>query len=125
MFSNDLLQRCVGANTQNNNESYNAYIWQIAPKHILSGRKIVEISTYCAACSFNEGFQPILKISVSIGVKAKNLVQAYDEAHILKADKMSNEASKEQRMAGINARLEENEDYEKTEEIIYGSGIAD
>ena len=52
-------------------------------------------------------------------------MQAYDEAHILKADKMSNEASKEQRMAGINARLEENEDYEKTEEIIYGSGIAD
>ena len=52
----DLLQRCVGASNQNNNESYNACIWQIAPKHIFSGRNIVEIAAHRAACSFNVGF---------------------------------------------------------------------
>ena len=64
-------------------------------------------------------------MGVSIGVEAKNFVQAHDEARILKADKMSNEASKEQRVARRNARLEENEVYKETEGIIYGAGIAD
>ena len=45
-------------------------------------------------------------------------MQAHDEARILKADKMSNEASEEQRVARRNARLEENEAYEEAEAII-------
>ena len=64
-------------------------------------------------------------MSVSIGVEAKNFVHAHDEARVLKADKMSGEASKEQRVARRNARFEENEAYEETEGIIYGAGIAD
>ena len=56
---------------------------------------------------------------------AKNFVQAHDVARILKADKMSHEASKEQRVARRNARLEENEACEETEGIIYWADIAD
>ena len=62
---------------------------------------------------------------VLIGVEAKNIVQAHDKACILKADKMSNEASKEQTVVRRNARLEKNEAYEETEGIIYGADNAD
>ncbi|KOC71362.1 hypothetical protein WH47_05244 [Habropoda laboriosa] len=55
-----LLKRCVGGHTQNNNESYNAVIWQMAPKHINSGAKIVNIAAYLTACFFNQGNKTIL-----------------------------------------------------------------
>ena len=64
-------------------------------------------------------------MGVATGVVAKNFVQAHDEVRILKADKISNEVSEEQRVARRNARLEKNEAYEETEGIIYRAGIAD
>ena len=37
LSSDNLLQRCIGGFTQNNNESLNALIWSFAPKRIFSG----------------------------------------------------------------------------------------
>lgn len=45
----DLLTRCLGGHTQNANESYNSTIWRLAPKHLNSGIKIVEIAAFTAA----------------------------------------------------------------------------
>lgn len=42
----DLLNRCLGGNTQNNNESLNALIWTIAPKHFFHGKKTIEIASW-------------------------------------------------------------------------------
>ncbi|KOC59898.1 hypothetical protein WH47_10539 [Habropoda laboriosa] len=54
---------------QNNNESFNSCVWHLAPKHIICGKKIFKIATYCAACIFNEGFALIVKIMDVMGVK--------------------------------------------------------
>ena len=67
--SDELLTRCLGSETQNNNESLNSLIWTFAPKHIHSGAQIIEIATFIAVCIFNEGFIPILKMMTLMGIK--------------------------------------------------------
>nr|XP_046489071.1 uncharacterized protein LOC124222295 [Neodiprion pinetum] len=37
LASDDLLKRCLGGNTQNNNESFNHCVWNFAPKHTFTG----------------------------------------------------------------------------------------
>ncbi|GIX84604.1 uncharacterized protein CDAR_235001 [Caerostris darwini] len=64
----DLLERYLGSNTQNNDESFNSCVWQLAPKHEFAGKKIVDVATYCAVCTFNEGFTAILKV---MNIKAR------------------------------------------------------
>jgi len=64
----DLLQRCLGGHTQNANESFNATVWRLAPKHLNSGLKIVEILAYIAAGVFNEGYSSILKIMNALDI---------------------------------------------------------
>ncbi|XP_035210537.1 uncharacterized protein LOC118184907 [Stegodyphus dumicola] len=51
----DLLKRCLGAHTQNPNESLNSLIWQICPKTSGSGRIISEIAVHEAVTLFNDG----------------------------------------------------------------------
>lgn len=51
----DLLERCVGGFTQNNNESFNALVWQIALKSNSSSAVIVKIALYISTIIFNEG----------------------------------------------------------------------
>ncbi|XP_018317259.1 uncharacterized protein [Mycetomoellerius zeteki] len=46
----ELLTRCLGAYTQNNNESFNNLIWKIAPKVLHSGVFIVKIAACLAVC---------------------------------------------------------------------------
>ncbi|KAJ8936817.1 hypothetical protein NQ318_015284 [Aromia moschata] len=62
LTKDDLLQRCLGGRTQNANESYNSTIWRLAPKHLNSGLKIIEIAAYVSASIFNEGHSTVLRI---------------------------------------------------------------
>lgn len=39
LSSRELLERCLGGNTQNNNESFNSTVWRLAPKHLHCGSK--------------------------------------------------------------------------------------
>lgn len=127
LIEDNLLERCLGSNTQNNNESFNACVWQLAPKHIFSGKKIIDIATYCAACTFNEGFLLVLKIMDVMGIKigpyAEQLAQERDAQRIYRADRQSMSDSKEARTARKKAKTEELEEYEKTEGILHGAGI--
>lgn len=61
LSSDNLLERCLGAHTQNSNESLNSCIWFFAPKHLHSGKTVVEIATHLAIIIFNEGYAGILK----------------------------------------------------------------
>ena len=125
----DLLSRCLGANTQNNNESFNSTVWHLAPKHIFSGRKIVELATNIAVCTFNEGDEPFLKMietmGVTIGAGATAIAKQNDERRVHRANKRSSEATKERRTQMRAERSRENELYEDAEGILYGAGIAD
>jgi len=55
LTSNNLLERCLGTEIQNNNESLNSLIWTFSPKYIHSGAKTVQIVAFLTV-GFNEGF---------------------------------------------------------------------
>lgn len=129
LTTDELLSRCVGANTQNNNESYNSVVWRIAPKHIFSGKNIVELAANCALCRYNEGSMPLLKImetmGVTIGLTASAMAAKNDESRIQLSNFQSSEQSKQRRTEKREGRLHENELYEADEGGMYGAGIAD
>ncbi|GIY11775.1 uncharacterized protein CDAR_312281 [Caerostris darwini] len=83
LSADSLLERCLGSETQNNNESLNSLIWTFAPKHIHAGPKTIEIATFFAVSIFNEGFIPILKILdvmvITIGPDANAFAARRDE----------------------------------------------
>lgn len=99
LSSEDLLKICLGGNTQNNNESFNSLVWNFASKHNFTGKKVLEIATLTAACIFNEGFLPVLKImelmGVTIGQTARNYSDSVDNARTLKANKNAELNTKE------------------------------
>jgi len=129
LSENDLLERCLGSNTQNNNESFNSCVWRLVPKHIFCGKKILEIATQTAACIFNEGHRPILKIletmGCSLGPESLRFVEECDNARVRRADQRSSDASKQARIARKEARAVEDELYDAEEGLMYGPGIAD
>ena len=129
LTKDELLERCLGGNTQNNNESFNATVWSMAPKHTFSGKKIVKIACLTAACIFNEGFSTVLKIMETMHVGVGETAVAYaavrDRQRIQVGNRRSSEASKEGRTKRRQERLEESQLFEQSEGILYGPGIAD
>lgn len=125
----DLLERCLGGHTQNANESFNATVWRICPKHLNSGLKIVEISAYIAAGMFNEGYTSILKLmnelGIIVGTYCKVFAENTDEARIVKQNRMSLSETKAARTARKQQQLEDNQLFEEAEGLLYGPGIAD
>ena len=122
-----LLERCLGANTQNNNESYNSCVWNIAPKHKFVGKKTIEIAALSAACIFNEGLSPILKVmevmGIRIGPEARHFADRANNRRIDRAELEATEASKEHRTALRNARILQNDAYEDLEGVVYEAGM--
>ncbi|XP_044577106.1 uncharacterized protein LOC123260173 [Cotesia glomerata] len=129
LSSEELLTRCLGSETQNNNESLNSLIWTFAPKHIHSGPKIIEIATFLAVCIFNEGFIPILKMmtlmGMKIGPKAHSFAVRRDNARIERSEIRTSNASKEARTARLEERNAENSFFEVEEGLMYEAGMAD
>lgn len=86
LSNNDLLTRCLGGHTQNSNESFNSTVWRLAPKHLNSSLKIVEIASYIAICIFNEDYSSILRImnqlNIKMGIQAQNFANRYDEQQV-------------------------------------------
>lgn len=123
----DLLQRCLGKNTQNNNEAFNHCVWNLAPKHVFVGPKTLEIAALTAACTFNEGFLLILKImetmGITIGPHAITYARRCNSLRLAKAKKDTANASKEARSSRRSEKIAENDAYEETEGLLYAPGI--
>ncbi|XP_018403393.1 PREDICTED: uncharacterized protein LOC108780253 isoform X1 [Cyphomyrmex costatus] len=119
-----LLNRCRGSYTQNDHESYDKTIWQFAPKHILCDSQIVTISAYLAACIFNEGFKPILKImqtmGITIGPYADLFASKRDTERLREAMTLE---SVEENVLYKNEELQEPQHFEEVEGLLYGPGI--
>ncbi|XP_039303732.1 uncharacterized protein LOC120357462 [Solenopsis invicta] len=129
-LSNDtLLERCLGAYTQNNNESLNALIWKIAPKHLHCGTKTVEIATFLAVCLFNEGFNSILKImnimGLKIGQNAKTFADNRDNERVKRSEQHTSHEAKKARITKRQEKTDQHEFFEVEEGLLYGPGIAD
>ena len=99
--SNELLKRCLGAETKNSNESLNSLIWLFAPKHMHSGLKTIEIATFLAVSIFNEGFSSILRIFNTLGIVIGQQMEVYanvrDESRIQHSNCWSSEVAERAR----------------------------
>ena len=93
MSKDNLLERCLGGHTQNANESFNATVWRLSPKHLHLGLKVVENSAYIAAGIFNKGFSSVLRImnllNLTVCTYAKVFAHKTDEARISRHDRKS------------------------------------
>ena len=129
LSSDDLLGRCLGGNTQNNNETFNSVLWRIAPKHIFCMGKTIELAAFLSAIIFNEGWTPVLRLmevmGVVIGPQAKTAADARDHVHVRKAEVVHTAASKQGRLSRRMERSAQNEFFEEEEGGLYGPGIAD
>jgi len=119
----DLLERCWGGHTQNANESFNSTVWRLAPKHLHSGLKIIEIAAFLAAGTFNEGYS-ILRVmdalELQIGSLAKDFAQKRDQE---RTQRRSLSESNEARIERKKALMEQNEFYEQEEGLFYNLGL--
>ena len=57
-----VLSSCLHGGMQNQNECFNALIWQHAPKETHSGLPIVELATFLALSHFNNGLTSIMHV---------------------------------------------------------------
>lgn len=97
--------------------------------HAFCGSNIIKIATFLATCIFNEGFKPILKImetmGITIGPYADLFASNRDAERIKDADRRTSYQSVEPRMARTNEKLNTLRNFEETEGLLYGPGIAD
>lgn len=125
----ELLNRCLGGFTQNSNESFNATVWNLAPKSYSSGKKILDIATDIAVCNFNDGLISVLRIikalEMEIGLQAYNFCIEADEKRIKYAERSISDAAKEARMALKASKKNDEEEFSNLEGQLYGAGIAD
>jgi hypothetical protein len=129
LSSRELLERCLGGETQNNNDSFNSTIWRFAPKHLHCGGKIIEIAAYLATGIFNEGFCAVLKTMTTIGIivgeKAKTFSEERDQHRLGRSARRSLQATKEARINRRNEQMAKNQFYEEEEGLLYGPGVAE
>lgn len=129
LTSDNLLTRCLGSFTQNNNESLNSVIWTMSPKHLHCGQKTVEIATFLAVRIFNEGFDTILQIMNVMGLTIGHNVQIYaharDNERVQRSNKRASYTSKEARTARREEAAALHDFFEAEEDTLYGPGIAD
>ncbi|XP_025158725.1 uncharacterized protein LOC112589479 [Harpegnathos saltator] len=129
LSNEDLLTRCLGGHTQNSNESFNSTVWRIAPKHLNSGFKIVQIAAYLATGIFNEDYTAILLtmqlLEINIGQQCKMFVDNYDAQRVTRGERRRSSTTKEARTARRLEQMQRDEFYEEAEGLRYGPGTAD
>ncbi|XP_071577515.1 uncharacterized protein [Temnothorax nylanderi] len=125
----DLLERCVGGFTQNANESFNATVWRLAPKHLNCGSKIIEIAAYLAGGMFNDGYMFVLRVmndlQLEIGPECNKFADTYDKDRVKRQNRRSQNATKEARTARKEENAAQLDVFLEEEGLLYGPGIAD
>jgi len=129
LSSNDLMQRCTGGNTQNSNESVNACVWKLAPKHLHCAAKTVEIATYIAVSLFNEGYITILKImdllGIAVRIEVNNFAREANAKRVTTAENSLTDSARAAALSKKAVQVSQMEQYEVEEGVMYGPGIAD
>ena len=64
------VSKCLHGQTQNANESFNAMIWERAPKANYCGLNILKLCVYDAIASFNYGGIATLDLFILLNMKA-------------------------------------------------------
>ncbi|KAL7290650.1 hypothetical protein TKK_0015411 [Trichogramma kaykai] len=129
LSSEDLLTRCTGGYTQNNNECFNSTVWALAPKTMTSGKTVPDMATNIAVSIYNDGFSTIMSILEVMGMKIRpnsyNFCLEVDAKRIEKAENSLSEAVKEARIMSRSTRKNKMDENFNLEGQLYGAGIAD
>lgn len=129
LSSDDLLTRCLGGFTQNNNQSFNSKVWVMAPKTVSSGKIIVDIAAEIAVCDFNDGLMSVMHImqvlGITIGPNCYNYCMEADAHRIKFSERTPTEAAREARQALKEARKVAEEKNANVEGQMYALGIAE
>lgn len=129
LTNEDLLERCLGLNNQNNNESYNSCLWQLAPKHLYCGKNTLQIAAWISASVYNEGSMTLLMMLKAMGVRVGPLALNYctnaNKARKIQCSRRSSEASKEGRIKKKQEDQAKFAEIEEEEGLLYAAGIAD
>ena len=116
----------MGGFTQNANESFNATVWRLAPKHLNCGLKIIKIAAFLAKGMFNDGYKFVLRVmndlGLLIGLECKNFVD--DRNRLKRGGRRLRSASKEARTAQ-KEKAAQLDTFLEEEGLLYGPGIAD
>ena len=94
----NLLNRCLGGFTQNNNESFNATVWSMPAKTRSSGKNVLVIAGNLAVCSSNDGVSSVMQVigqlDMTVGCNCYNFCVEADELRIDFSDRSLTEAEK-------------------------------
>lgn len=98
--ADELLSKCLHGSTQNPNESLNAIVWSRVPKRTFVGKQTLEMGTYSAVLSYNEGSKGILEVLKQfnlVGFKTVTSAAAQDKNRSAQMKRKSSEQGKKQR----------------------------
>ncbi|CAK9803116.1 hypothetical protein ANTQUA_LOCUS3590 [Anthophora quadrimaculata] len=125
----ELLNRCLGSYSQHSSESFNATIWNLAPKSYSSGKNVLNIATGIAVCNFNDGLTNILQImkalEMDIGVQSYNFCLEADDKPIKHSELSLTDMAKEARSSLTVSRKENEEEYLHMKGQFCSPGITD
>lgn len=126
LASDDLLQRCISAKTQNFNECLHSCIWKKCPKEVFVSKKRMELAVTSAVSEFNLGCVQALEIA------RKNTETNADSVSIAKRRDVRRTAQKERRSLQTYKKpalrkkiqkIAQNNKKERREGATYGAGL--
>ncbi|XP_076636142.1 uncharacterized protein LOC143349089 [Colletes latitarsis] len=123
----ELLERCLGGFSQNQNESFNSKIWKIAPKTVFCGSEIINIAAYFAVCTYNDGASNALEIlkqlNIIIGPMSLKWSKMSNDIRVTAADHRASLSTKEGRIETRMKRKAVEDFYQSREGTMYGPDI--
>ena len=106
----ELLEKCLGGFTQNNNESFNGSVWKLLPKASFSGIHVFKIGVYIVLAVFNDGRSRYLDImkefGLSPGPSSAAWVQGTNQQRIFHAERRAEADTIEARTSRRKERLQ-------------------
>ena len=128
LSSDALLSRCLHGKTQNQNESFNATIWNRIPKHRFVKLQTFEIGTYDAVAHFNIGNSATLRIYDAVGLERGfwTLKGCADDDEYRKSNsrRQSSNTMKINRRKSRGLKKMKSVKNRKKEGKVYGAGMA-
>ena len=121
-----LLSCCLHGGTQNQNEAFNALIWQRATKQTHSSLPTVELAAYLAVGHYNDGAQMLVdtieELGIEPGAHCEAAARKLDKERIYHPDKKNTKEAKKRRRTIRSRKKGYAEELEEREGPQYESG---
>ena len=121
-----LLERCLLAATQNQNEAIHHLIWSLCSKTEFQSKETIELSVALAVSWWNNGASSLLRILKRLNIEPGNLteefVQRTDKKRLKKAELREAEKAKEARKRRRRSKKKKLDTVVQKEGITYAPG---